>query len=335
MTLKLAVIGAGIKARQYIDAWTGRPDVDIVAVADPSDAARNEAAAIVAAHGIRPPERFPQWRTMLASDALELDAVYVSTPHACHCEQAVAALGAGLDVLLEKPMVMTADEARQVIAAERSSGKVLVVAYQGGLSPLVQEVGRDVREKTYGDLVSINAAIWEDWSSRYLGHWKQQPAISGGGFMFDTGAHLLNTVSLIGGAEVERLSAFVDNRGYPVDSATAVAGRLRDGTVFSLNAAGDTIRVCESRIELFFTEAIVRLCAWGRWREVERPGQEIDRREQESANNLIDVFERVRCGETPNPSSAEQGRKLAVLWDAIRHSAESGQVVLTPHLAAS
>ncbi len=332
--MKLAIIGTGTKARQYLDTWAARLDVDIVAFADPSAEARSLAAAISAQHGMPDVAEFSVWEQLLADLSASLDAVYISTPHAYHAEQAIAALGAGCDVLLEKPMVMTTEEAHRVIDAERSSGKTLVVAYQGGLSPLVQQFRADIRSREYGQLTSINGAIWEDWSSSYRGHWKQQPNISGGGFMFDTGAHLLNTVSLICDTEIDRLAAFVDDRGHPVDSVSAVAGRLTDGTVFTLNGAGDTIPVCESRIELYFTQAIVRVCAWGRWIEIERPGQAIRRLEQESANNLMDVFQQV-LGGAENPSTAEQGLRVAAFWDAIKLSAKSGRIVVKPLRAAS
>ena len=142
--------------------------------------------------------------------------------------------------------------------------------------------------------------------------------------MFDTGAHMMNTVSMICNSEFERISAFMDNRKRPVDVVTTAIGSLANGVLFSLHASGETIAVCESRIELFFTEAIVRVCAWGRWIEIERPGKQIERREQESAQNLINVFKRVRDGEMENPSSAEQGLKMARLWDAVKLSAGRG-----------
>lgn len=323
MKRKLAIIGCGIKARQYLEVWIKRTDLHLVAVADLSKEALSEADSIaLQTSGAERPALYRDWRDLLKEEASNLDAVYISSPHAFHAEQALCALQAPVDVLLEKPMVMTEDEARQIIAAKERSGKTLVVAYQGGLSPLTHQLSEDVKTKTYGELTSINAAIWEDWGSKYSGgHWKQNREISGGGFMFDTGAHMMNTLSMVCGAELERISAYMDNRSHSVDAVTAAIGRLTNGTIISLHASGETIPVCESRIELFFTEAIVRLCAWGRWIEIERPGKKIERREQEAANNLMDIFLQVREGEIVNPSPAEQGLKMAKLWDAIKTSA--------------
>ena len=44
-------------------------------------------------------------------------------------------------------------------------------------------------------MLNIDAVVWQDWQEAAAGTWRQVPALSGGGFLFDTGAHLLNTVT--------------------------------------------------------------------------------------------------------------------------------------------
>ncbi len=143
----------------------------------------------------------------------QMDAVYVSTPHVFHGANALAVIEAGLDLLLEKPMVTTVEEALALVEAEKRTGSTVVIAFQGGLSPLVHDTKERARRGDFGDLVSVTASIWEGWAKNYAGQWKQNPAISGGGFMFDTGAHMMNTVCVLADAEFERLSAYTNNRG--------------------------------------------------------------------------------------------------------------------------
>ena len=57
-----------------------------------------------------------------------------------------------------------------------------------------------LRSGECGELLSISATVWQGWGPGTAGKWRQQPEISGGGFMFDTGAHMLNTVADLGGA---------------------------------------------------------------------------------------------------------------------------------------
>lgn len=327
MKLKLAIIGCGIKASQYISTWIERDDIEIIAVADPSEKALQQVAEIAKSANKEIPAPFTDWEEMLASHKEQLNSVYICTPHALHAKQAEAALHANLDVLLEKPMVTTVAEAKLLHEAQLASNKQVVIAYQGGLSPLVHQLSTDIQNNKYGELASISASIWENWADTYTGHWKQVPEISGGGFMFDTGAHMMNTVSMLCGKDFERISAFMSNKGTPVDVVTTVMGQLTDGTNFSMHACGQTIG-CTSRIECFFSKAIVRICAWGRWIEIENEAGEVTRSEQESANNLMNIFQQTLLNEIENPSSVTQGLKMAKLWDSIKDSAkQDGQPV--------
>lgn len=328
MELKLAIIGCGTKATQYIQTWIVRPDIKLMAIMDPNTKAMDNVCSIAQQQHKQAPACYNNWQQLLQDNSAQLDAVYICTPHASHAEQALLALELGLDVLLEKPMVTSVAEAEALAAAQQKSGKTLVVAYQGGLSPLVQELKDAIASQKYGTLVSINAAIWEDWADKYQGHWKQVPAISGGGFMFDTGAHMMNTVSKITSKPFARISAIMHNHGFPVDVVTTVSGELNDGTLFNLHACGRSIR-CVSRIECYFPQAIVRICAWGRWMEIEDAQGNVVRKEQEAANNLMNVFMQVRKGEIDNPSDVQQGLRMAQLWDAIKLSASRHGVPVT------
>ena len=320
MSLKMAVIGCGKKSTQYIETWIQRDDVELVAVADTSTAALAHVSQICLGETVSEPHCFESWQEMLKEVSSRVNCVYICTPHAVHAEQALMALNAGLDVLLEKPMVTTVAEALALKQAQHESGKSVVIAYQGGLSPLVHRLKDAVEKETYGELVSVSASIWENWADTYHGHWKQVPEISGGGFMFDTGAHLMNTVSMVCAQPIEMVSALMANRGRPVDIVSAVSGRLQNGVLFTLQACGESI-ACTSRIECYFKQHVIRICAWGRWMEIEDAEGNFERFEQESANNLLNVFKQTIAGEMENPSSVEQGLRMAELWDAIKGSA--------------
>ncbi|HTM79352.1 MAG TPA: Gfo/Idh/MocA family oxidoreductase, partial [Devosia sp.] len=173
----------------------------------------------------------------------------------------------------------------------------------------------------FGDLVSVSASIWEGWAKNYAGQWKQNPEISGGGFMFDTGAHMMNTVCVLADSEFVRLSAFTNNRGLKVDLACAVAARLANGALVTFNAAGDGPPGCASAITFFYSKAIVRIDAWGKWREVMVDGVSEPREESEITDTPMRTFQAVRDGRLPNPSTVANGLRFARLWDAIKFSA--------------
>lgn len=321
--VRLAVIGAGLKAAEYAQSWVHMPEIEFVVAADVNAVSRQRLANICIAAGRKAPLEFDDFRVMLSECKDALDAVYVSTPHAFHAEQALAVIEAGLDLFLEKPMVTTVAEAKALIEARSKTNNVVVIAFNGALSPLVRDTHRRAAAGEFGELVSVSATIWEGWSSKYDGQWKQKPELSGGGFMFDTGAHMMNTVCLLVRSDFARVSAYMNNYGKPIDITCAVAARLENGALVTFNAAGEGPPGCASHMTLFYSKAIVRIDAWGAWREIELDGKPGTREVAQATHqeNPLKSFLAVRRGEEENPSTVENGLRFARLWDAIKASA--------------
>jgi predicted dehydrogenase len=334
MVLRLGVIGAGLKAADYARGWAAMDDVSIVATAEVSEVSRKRFADTCEAAGAPRPAEYGDAESMLAALKGQMDAVYVSTPHVFHGANALAVIEAGYDLLLEKPMVTTVEEAMALVEAEKRTGRTVVIAFQGGLSPLVHDTRDRARRGDFGELVSVSASIWEGWKTNYAGQWKQNPAISGGGFMFDTGAHMMNTVCVLADAEFARLSAYANNRGIAVDLATAVAARLTNGALVTFNAAGEGPPGCASAITFFYSKAIVRIDAWGKWREVSIDGVAEPREEGETRDTPMHTFKAVRDGRLANPSTVANGLRFARLWDAIKLSASRDGEAVTLEVTA-
>ena len=317
-------------ARVHLDGVLRRSDTVVVAVCEPSPAAYAATVELFDRHGHPAPPNEPDWERFL-------DAVVIITPHAFHFAQATAALEAGLDVLLEKPMVMTADEATELIGTRDRTGRLLVVAFQGSLSPRVREASRLLRSGELGSILNVSAVVWQDWATLTEGTWRQQPAISGGGFMFDTGAHMLNTVADLAGEDFSEVAAWLDNDGRAVDIRASVIARLASGALVTMNGCGRAIPSCHSDIRVFATEAILRTGIWGETLEIQRAGEE----SLQPVASVVEMpvweqFLNVRAGRVANPSPPEVGLRMARLWDAIRASAaDGGSVVRLPVEAAA
>lgn len=173
MSFRLAVVGTGLKAREYVDNWLNNPELDVPAVVDVDSKARGAFATLCAEKGRRRPEEYEQIESLLADQSAKLDAIYIATPHVFHADQAEQALLAGVDVFLEKPMVTTVEEANRLLSAAGEKGATLVVAFQGGLSDLTLSTREAIADNTYGELISVAGMIWEDWATSYRGNWKQ------------------------------------------------------------------------------------------------------------------------------------------------------------------
>ncbi len=328
--VRVGFIGCGGMARHHIRAMLQQRDTtQITAICEPSISAYEAACKLFEEADLPPPPNQPDWRVFLETNAHQLDAVLIITPHALHFEQAKASMEAGLDVLLEKPMVMTASEAEELIAVRDATARLLVVAFQGSLSPQVREAARMLRSGELGHVLNISAMAWQNWDQLTLGSWRQQPELSGGGFLFDTGAHMLNTVSDLAGEDFTEVAAWMDNRGRDVDILAVVMGRLKSGTLITMNACGQAIPSCHSDIRVFASEGILRTGIWGEMLEIQRSGEtQLAPVPLAPSLGVWEQFLKVRDQQIPNPSPPEIGLRMARLWDAIRSSAaQQGAVV--------
>jgi predicted dehydrogenase len=324
----MAMVGCGGMARHHLRNILKQTDTtEVTVLCEPAPAALAETAKVFEAAGMDVPPNEPNLDNLLAN--YDVDAAFIITPHAFHHNQAKACLEAGVDVLLEKPMVMNAAEARDLMEARDRTGKLLVVAFNGSLSPEIRESVRLLRSGELGELLSISATIWQSWGPGTAGKWRQDPPISGGGFMFDTGAHMLNTVADLAGEEFVEVAAWTDNYGRPVETLAVVIARLESGALVSLHGCGETVRTCKSDIRVFCTDAILRTGAWGRWLELQRQGEsDFTPVEMPPSLGAWEQFLAVRNGEFPNPCPPEVGLRMARLYDAIKASAaRDGAVV--------
>jgi predicted dehydrogenase len=334
---RVGFIGAGVMGRVHLRGIVERDDTTVVAVCEPSAQAYGKTTELFDRAGLPAPPNEPDWERFVATYADELDAVFILTPHAFHFAQATACLEAGLDVLLEKPMVLTADEAEALIATRDRTGRLLVVAFQGSLSPQVREASRLLRSGELGPILNISATVWQDWATNTVGTWRQRPELSGGGFLFDTGAHMLNTVADLAGEDFVEVAAWMEDDGRPVDIRAAVMGRLASGALVTMNGCGSAIPSCHSEIRVFTTKAILRTGIWGETLEIQRSGSSQLRKVRSVAGMPVwEQFLNVRSGRIPNPSPPEIGLRMARLWDAIRRStAQAGAVVRLPTSTAA
>lgn len=329
-TVQVAMIGCGGMARHHIRAMLKQiKTTQISVLCEPSPQAYETTAEVFDEAGFEPPPNQPDLDRLLAEWGDQLAAAFIITPHVYHHDQTKACLEAGLDVLLEKPMVLNAVEAESLIKTRDETGKLLVVAFPGSLSPNIRKAVKMLRSGELGTLLSISATVWQGWGPGTAGTWRQVPEIAGGGFLFDTGAHMLNTVVDLAGEAFVEVAAWLDNKGRPVDIMGAIMGRLESGALVTMHACGEAIKSCSSDVRLFSTGAMLRTGIWGEFLEMQRQGEtEFSPVEVEPSMGVWEQFLALRAGKIDNPCPPEVGLRMARLWDAINASAaQDGRVV--------
>lgn len=159
-------------------------------------------------------------------DREELDGVYIATPHSLHHEQATDALEAGVDVLLEKPMVTAIDDAVDLVATADDAGRTLAVGYQRHFDPAYKTIRDTVADGTIGEPHTVSTYLEQDWYDRFQDTWRTDPPVSGGGELYDSGSHLLDAVLWTTGTEPATVTATMEQPEPGVDVNTAIAATL-------------------------------------------------------------------------------------------------------------
>ena len=90
-----------------------------------------------------------------------------------------------------------------------------------------------------GAVTFISALQCQQWKKGTKGTWRQDPVLSGGGQINDSGSHLLDILLWVTGLTVAEVSAFMDNCGTPVDINSAVAMRFTNGAQGTISVIGD------------------------------------------------------------------------------------------------
>lgn len=150
-TLKVGIIGTGWIADAHIIEYMKMPDVQIVAGAD---LVPGKAEAFFKKHGVENVRCYPDHKSMLDAET-DLDAVSVCTYNRTHAECTIYALEKGVNVLLEKPMCVTIEEAADICRAEKKSGKIISVGFQPRLDPNMQMIKKIVESGELGRIYYI------------------------------------------------------------------------------------------------------------------------------------------------------------------------------------
>jgi predicted dehydrogenase len=198
--LKWLVIGIGdITRKRVIPALLEEPRSELwgIVTRDPSKATP---------YGVR---AFTDLDTALAAG--EADAVYVASPVFLHAPQTHASLAAGRHVLCEKPMAMNYAEATSMVAAARTAGKTLGVAYYRRTYPKVIRAKELLQQGAIGQPVFAYITCYE-WRlpAEVKRLWQFDPALAGGGPLFDIGSHRIDVLNYVFG-EPQRVVGQLSN----------------------------------------------------------------------------------------------------------------------------
>ncbi len=325
MSVKIAFIGCGGVSNGHARRILDMPDAEIVALCDnnPDQLSAyqqryRQLAAVPA---------FTDWRKML--DSVEIDAVEIHTPHTLHYEQIMTSLDRGLHVLTEKPMVCRTDHALDVVRKVKESDRKLQVSYQRHFEPAFRYIRDLIARGEIGSVQFVTAWQSQEWKQLTTGLWRQKPELSGGGQLNDSGSHLIDIVLWTTQLIADEVSAFIDNRGTPVDINSAVNVRFTNGAQGTINIIGDGMRFDEE-ITIFGDKGVLAIRG-GRLTYIDSDNEvHLPQRMPRSTDpdrNFVDAI----LGKDELQVPVECGLRVIQLTEAAWKSAKAGAPVKVDH----
>lgn len=152
---KVGIIGTGWIAEAHLESYLDMDDVDIVAMADLIPGKAEKFAKRYNKDGRLDNVRFYPSHKELLDNETDLDAVSVCTYNMTHAECSIYALKKGVNVLLEKPMCVTTEEAVEIMKAEKESGKIISIGFQPRGDENMKMVRKIVQSGELGEIYYI------------------------------------------------------------------------------------------------------------------------------------------------------------------------------------
>ena len=322
--VRVAIMGCGGMAGGHALRFKDNPDVEIVALCDVAEAG----VRAFIERNLKDYQPEPAIYTDAAQMYAEAkpDAVSIVTPHTLHFEHGMQALEAGCHVLMEKPMVTDSAHAHQLADYVAKTGKILVIGYNTPCTPAFKYLRDLVRSGELGKLETVTGWLTQDWRRPTTGTWRQDPALSGGGQMYDSGAHIFNSLVWTVEQPISEVLAFVDKMDTPVDINGTANIRFANGTLATMTIVGN----CASNgagLYLSFEKGRVEIDGWsGGWIKMFKGNEQVEVALEGASQAPMDNFIDAILGRAEPRTSPLNGVIQSELMDAIYESARTGQI---------
>lgn len=251
--LRVALIGCGGIGALRAKALASLPSYHLAVV---SDLDPGRAEALAARHGGR---AVADWRGAVSDG--DVDVVVVSTPPSSHAEVCVTALGAGKDVLCEKPLARNAEEGRLIVEAARRTGRLIATGFNYRFYPSIVKAREVLDAGVIGRLDHVRS--YAGYSATEHSHpWLHDAAVMGGGVLRDNGIHLIDLTRYFLG-EVAEVIGFTSGDVWQFDGCEDNGfALLRNdaGNIASLHASWTEWRGYRLLVEIYGTRGCIR--AW-------------------------------------------------------------------------
>ncbi|WP_316359851.1 Gfo/Idh/MocA family oxidoreductase [Devosia sp.] len=238
---RIAVVGAGLIGRRHAEAVQAATGVQLACIVDPAPAAQQYAAKLDV-------DCVPDIAALV--DRGGVDGVILSTPNTMHADGALACIGTGLPVLIEKPLTTDLESARMVVSAAEAAAIPIATGHHRRHNPLVARAKSLVDEGALGQMVSVHGTTWFMKPPEYFDvDWRRR---KGAGPIYLNLIHDIDLLQYFCGP-IDSVHAAESNnvRGHEVEETAVILLRFESGLL-------GTVNVCDCAVAPWSWELTAR-----------------------------------------------------------------------------
>jgi predicted dehydrogenase len=176
-----------------------------------------------------------------------------------------------------------------------------------------------------GDVVAVTGQIGQGWLRATRGTWRADPSLSGGGFAYDSGAHLLHAMWYLPGVRPVTVSAAIDNCGARVDIVTTAMIRYANGAMGTVACIGRDVHWDENVYVVTTGGSIRTSVHGGRLEHWDAKGKLVCYPAVKAVSSMHQNFVDCILGRAETPCPPIWGLRQALLMEALYESARTGK----------
>ncbi len=249
-----------------------------------------------------------------------IDAIIINLPHFLHCETTIFFLEHSFDVLIEKPMANTVEECEKMIAAARKNSRKLAVGHVQRFFGANIEVKRVVDDNSLGKLCMFSEIRTINYFDESRPKWFLNKKTSGGGIVMNYGAHALDKLFYLLGAEAVDVTATVGNFKNCTDIEGHAQFLLKFKNNISANVTFSGYGNCGYESVYYFTNGALKVTDTNNlWKNTDGIWEkaDIDSNNEDAMALQLEEFCKYVNGEAANIATAEYGKNIVAAIEKI------------------
>jgi len=246
----LGIIGFGGFGKFLYQAWSALHTIDIIAVADLIHQDLNDPAI----------KFYGKWEDLLAND--EIEVVSIATPPSTHTEIACAAMKSGKNVIIEKPLALSVEDARKIISVRDEMHVQATVDYMMRFNPIVKVLAGWKEKNPFGKLNRVTVENYAQDDALPKDHWFWDKSVSGG-ILVEHGVHFFDLINFISGMDVKKIQGWQSERNENMVNKVFANVEYENGLLASFYHSFSRPGIFEeTSIRLSYDLAQVELNGW-------------------------------------------------------------------------